>query len=80
MMKSFTQKEVENNVFKIFDLVKNGKNILIKSDRDQENLAVIIPYKKYKSKGYRQLGILEGKASYKIAKDFETSDEEILDL
>jgi len=63
-MKALTQNEVKNNIFKILEMVKNGEDILIKGDHNKENFAVIIPFKKYKVKEYRQLGILKGKASY----------------
>jgi len=38
-------------------MVKNGEDILIKSNYSKENFAVIIPYNKYKEKKYWQPGI-----------------------
>lgn len=77
-MKALTQNEVKNNIFKILEMVKNGEDILIKGDHSKENFAVIIPFEKYKVKEYRQLGILKGKASYKLKDDFKITEEELL--
>lgn len=79
-MKALTQDEVKNNIYKILEMVKNGEDILIKGDQSKENLAVIIPYKKYKAKEYRQLGILKGKASFKLKDDFKITEEELLKI
>ena len=79
-MKALTQNEVKNNIFEIFKLVKNGEDVLIKEEHSKENLAVIIPFKKYKAKEYRQLGILKGKASYKLKDNFTITEEELLAL
>jgi len=79
-MKSLTQNEVKNNIYKILEMVKNGEDILIKGDQSKENFAVIIPYKKYKVKEYRQLGILKGKASFKIKDNFKITEEELLTI
>jgi antitoxin (DNA-binding transcriptional repressor) of toxin-antitoxin stability system len=79
-MKTITQNEVKANIFKILEMVKNGEDILIKGEDSKENLAVIIPYKKYKVKVDRQLGILKGKASYKLKEDFKITEEELLSI
>ncbi len=39
-----------------------------------------ISYEKYKNKQERPLGILKGKAIYKIKGDFKITDEELLNL
>ena len=59
-------------------MVKNGEEIIIKNEENQENVAVIISYEKYKNKQERPLGILKGKATYKIKDDFKITDEELL--
>lgn len=79
-MKALTQNEVINNIFKIFEMVKNGEDILIKGSHSKENFAVIIPYKKYKVKKDRQLGLLKGKASYKLKDNFKITEEELLTI
>ena len=83
-MKALTQNEVIKNIFKILEMVKSGEEIIIKSEENQENVAenvaVIISYEKYKSKQERPLGILKGKATYKVKDDFKITDEELLNL
>ena len=87
-MKALTPNEVINNILKILELVQNGEEIIIKSVKNQENVAVIIPYEQYKQylhkqhlqKRERPLGILKGKASYKIKDGFKITDEELLTL
>jgi antitoxin (DNA-binding transcriptional repressor) of toxin-antitoxin stability system len=70
-MKALTYNEVIDNILKILEMVQSGEEIVIKNIKTQENVAVIIPYKKYqkknnlKKKQERQLGILKGKASFK---------------
>lgn len=79
-MKSLTQNEVKNNFSKIFDMVKHGEEIFVKGGQDQESFAVIIPFHKYAEKKERPLGILKGKAKFKMKNDFKITDEEILTL
>ena len=77
-MKALTQNEVIKNILKILEMVKNGEEIIIKNEENQENMAVIISYEKYKRE--RPLGILKGKATYKIKDDFKITDKELLTL
>ena len=77
-MKALTYNEVVNNFFTILKMVQGGEEIVIKDDKNKKNMAVIMPYKKYKEKKERQLGILKGKATYEIKEDFEMTDEELL--
>ena len=79
-MKALTQNDVINNILKILEMVKSGEEIIIKNEENQENVAVIISYKKYKNNQERPLGILKGKATYKIRDDFKITDEELLTL
>ncbi len=79
-MKTLTQNELIKNILKILELVKGGEEIIIKDEQNQEEVAVIISYEKYKNKQERPLGILKGKASYKIKDDFEITDQELLTL
>ena len=61
-------------------MVKSGEDIIIKNEENQKNVAVIISYEKYKNNQERPLGILKGKATYKIRDDFKITDEELLTL
>ena len=77
MVKILTYDEVVNDFFNILRMVQGGEEIVIKSDKNKENMAVIMPYEKYKKKKERQLGILKGKATYEIKEGFEMTDEEL---
>jgi len=85
-MRTLTYNEAKDNLLEILEMVQNGEEIIIKNIQTKENVAVIVPYKKYqkksmpKKKQERPLGILKGKASYKIRDDFKVSDEEFLAL
>lgn len=85
-MKALTYNEVIDNILKILEMVQNGEEIVIKGLNTRENVAVIVPYQKYqqehsqKNQPERVLGILKGKASYKIKKNFKVTDEELLNL
>lgn len=85
-MKTLTYDEAKDNILEILEMVRGGEEIVIKNVQTQENVAVIVPYKKYQQKGRskkkqeRPLGILKGKASCKIKKDFKVTDEELLKL
>jgi len=79
-MKTLTFNEMRNNIQKIIEMVNKGEEIIIKNEQDQEKVAVIISYKKFKHKHERPLGILKGKANYKIKDDFQITDEELLSI
>jgi antitoxin (DNA-binding transcriptional repressor) of toxin-antitoxin stability system len=75
-MKTFTIGNLKSGFSDVVDDIKKGEEILIEYGRKHEKLAVIIPYKKYNKKK-RKVGILKGKASYKIIGDFKITDEEL---
>lgn len=79
-MKTLTYMEIKNNFPGVLDIVKSGEEIVISTGKKRELLAVIIPYEKYRRKEQRPLGILKGKAHYKIKDNFKITDEEILSL
>ncbi|MEK9149075.1 MAG: type II toxin-antitoxin system prevent-host-death family antitoxin, partial [Candidatus Desantisbacteria bacterium] len=77
-MKTLTYMEIKNNFPGVLDIVKSGEEIVISTGKKRELLAVIIPYEKYQRKEQRSLGVLKGKAHYKIKDNFKITDEEIL--
>jgi len=54
-----------------------GKPVGITYGKKKEPIAVLTPYKKFKTKN-RKLGILKGKGSFKILPGFKMTDEEFL--
>ena len=58
---------------------KSGESFVVEYGRKRQKVAIIIPYDEaYEQSEDREFGIFEGKASYKISKDFEMSDEDLL--
>ncbi|OGD91027.1 prevent-host-death protein [Candidatus Curtissbacteria bacterium RIFCSPHIGHO2_02_FULL_42_15] len=64
----------------VLEKVLQGESIGITFGKNKKKVAALIPYKKYIKKTNFKLGLLEGKASFKIHKDFKISDEEFLAL
>ncbi len=78
-MKTLQIGELKAKFSQIIEEVKNGEEVTISYGKKQEKVAVIIPYSKYQRKTNRiKLGLLEGKASYKIHDDFKITEEEFL--
>ncbi len=81
-MKPIPYKKVSKNILAILEQVSKGEEIVIRNEHNQENIAVIIPYAKYRQqhRKKRRLGILKGKAGFRMKEDFAVTDEEFLTL
>jgi prevent-host-death family protein len=79
-MKSLMVGEFRRNFSKVLDIVKQGEEIIIRTGRKKENIAVLVPFEKYTGNRQRKLGILENKASFNIKDDFKITAEELLNL
>ena len=82
-MKTLQFTEVKNHFSTVLKEVENGNEIAISYGNDEKTIAVIISYEnwiKNKKNKKRQLGTLEGKMSVEFAKDFEITDEELINL
>jgi len=55
-----------------------GKEVAVSYGKKKEKIGVMVPYKNYKKKNKIKLGLLEGKATFKIKKGFKMTDEEFL--
>lgn len=62
----------------ILSQVKKGQEIVISFGKQRKKVAVLIPYSRLKRRPQRKLGLLKGRASYRIRDNFKLSDEEIL--
>lgn len=58
--------------------VQKGASFGVTYGKSKKKVAILMPFDKAKSKKMRPLGILEGKASFKIRKDFKMTVEEFL--
>jgi len=80
-MKTLMVDEFKENFSKVLEIIKEGEEVTISSDKEKENIAVLIPFGKYiGSRKKRRLGILESKASFSLKEDFKMTDEELLSL
>ncbi len=77
-MKRMTVAEVKAQFSRVLDEVEAGEEIAITYGRKKEVKALLVP-QKTKKEGIK-LGILEGKASFKIKDDFKITEEELLGL
>ncbi len=78
-MKTLTIGNLKSNFSHVINDVKQGRDVIIEYGKKHEKLAVIIPYKKWDRKK-RKVGILKGKATYKIIGDFKITDEDLFSL
>ncbi len=70
--------DLKNDWPKVLDLLEKGENISIRNEQNDEDVAVIIPVNRHQRKNVRPLGLLKGKAGYKIKDNFKMTDEELL--
>ncbi len=57
--------------------VLQGESIGITYGKNKKKVAAIVPYQSLKQANFK-LGLLQGKASFKIQPDFKITDEEFL--
>ncbi len=79
-MKTMPVGELKTHFSQIIEDVKHGEEVIISYGKKKENIAVIIPYSKYKNKNRIKLGILKDKAKYKFNEDFKMTSDELLDF
>lgn len=76
-MTTIAFEDINKDFARILKLIEQGEEIVIQQGKSGK-LAVIVPYSLYKRKQERQLGILEGEASFKLGDNFKVDDEEFL--
>ena len=77
-MNQLTVGQFKSKFSEVLRKVLQGESIGITYGKNKKKVAAIIPYKKYLKTKKIKLGILEGKASFKIHSDFKMTDEEFL--
>jgi len=78
-MKTLTVAKLKSDFSKVIKDVENGEEIIVEFGKSHKKVAILIPYEKYNFTK-RKIGILEGKASYKIKDDFKITTEELLSI
>jgi len=78
-MKILTVGEFKSKFSEVIEDVLKGNEVGVSYGKKKEKIGVMVPYQLYtKKKKKIKLGIWEGKASVKFAKDFKMTDEEFL--
>jgi len=77
-MRTIQVGDLKTHFSEVLKEVKKGEEIIISFGRKKEKIAIIVPYDDYQKRKTRKLGLLEGKASFKIQSNFEMSEEELL--
>jgi len=77
-MKTLTVGELKARFADVLKEVQGGQAVAVSYGRRRQRMAVIVRYDQYTGAQSRELGVLQGKASYRIAPDFALSDEELL--
>ena len=79
-MDQLTVGEFKSKFSEVLTKVLQGETVGITYGKNKKKVAAIIPYSKYISDKKIKLGILEGKAFFKIKKGFKMTEEEFLGL
>ena len=69
-MKTLQASKAKTHFSAVLQEIKKGKEIVITYGKSEQEIAVIIPYEKWKHSQKRKLGSLEGKTSVHFAPDF----------
>jgi antitoxin (DNA-binding transcriptional repressor) of toxin-antitoxin stability system len=77
-MKALTVAELKTNFSEILIQVMNGENVKILYGKSKKPLAMIIPIENINCP--REIGILDGKATFKINGNSKISEEEFLGI
>jgi antitoxin (DNA-binding transcriptional repressor) of toxin-antitoxin stability system len=76
-MKALTVAELKTHFSDVLTQVKNGENVKILYGKSKKPVAMIIPIENISP---RKIGILDGKATFKINGNGKISEEEFLGL
>jgi len=79
IMKTLPIGELKYHFSEILNEVRDGEEVVITYGRKKENIAVIVPYEKYKKRNRINLGKFEDEELI-IHDDFEMTEEELLGL
>ncbi len=77
-MNQLTVGQFKSKFSEVLVKVLQGESIGITYGKNKKKVAALVPYTKYLKQKKFTLGLLEGKASFKIHDDFKISDEAFL--
>jgi antitoxin (DNA-binding transcriptional repressor) of toxin-antitoxin stability system len=79
-MQTMTVGHFKSHFSQVLEFVQHGEDVVISYGKKKEKIAVLVPFDRYEGKPVRILGLLAGKASFKLSDDFNISDDELLSL
>ena len=79
-MKMLEVAEAKAKFSSIMEDVLSGEEFALSFGKEQEAVAVIVPYYAWKKTKKREIGTLEKKGSVEFSKDWHISDEELCSL
>ena len=77
-MKSVAVGEFKAQFSSVIKELQEGQPITITYGKKRTKLAVLVPYDQFVKSAERQIGVLQGKASYVMHDDFTITDEAFL--
>ena len=77
-MKSIAVGEFKALFSSVIKELQEGHPITITYGKKRTKLAVLVPYDQYVKAAKRQIGVLQGKASFNMHDDFKLTDEAFL--
>jgi antitoxin (DNA-binding transcriptional repressor) of toxin-antitoxin stability system len=77
-MKTMQVAELKAHFSEVLEEIKKGEEIAVSYGRKKETVAVLVPYKYYRTNRKRKLGLLKGKGTVEFKGDFKITDEEFL--
>lgn len=77
-MYQLTVGEFKAKFSEILSKVLQGESVGITYGKAKKKVAALVPYSKLISTNNLKLGLLEGKASFKVRKSFKITDQELL--
>ena len=78
-MKTMPVGEIKTLFSAELEAVKKGERIAVSYGKRKENIAVIVPYAHDRRRNGITLGLLKGKATFALARDFNMTVEEFLE-
>ncbi len=77
-MKTLAIGEFKTHFSAVLTEIKTGHPVAVSYGKSRKKLAVLMPYDNYHKSPGRKLGILKGKGTCKVNKDFLMSEEDLL--
>lgn len=78
-MKSMPVGELKARFREVILAVRRGEEIVVSFGKKKENVAVIVPYARYKRHDGIKLGLLQGKVTCAFAPDYKMTPDELVE-